>query len=301
MTSFFLKVFFLRPTCFDIYFLVSNFISLCGGLLTILFFKFFTIVLEFINYFVGSLCLAVIGYLSSWTGLPPTLPSMIFTLFNQLVGIVDIYWVLFFVLKFFILFTAFMVIISPNPIHAVLYLICLFVSTALLFLLLGAEFLGLLLIIVYVGAIAVLFLFVVMMLNINQDEFGSGIGRFRYLVASLLLTLIFINELSDRIYGHFGFFRLETAPIYDFGYYEWVVGLVVVDNLRMLGYLIYTHYFHLLILVGFILFVAMLSSIVLTQPWFSQNKLSSKAQNKYSQLSRTVRGSVILSYWRPRT
>src|SRR3569623_242308 len=79
-------------------------------------------------------------------------------------------WFLFNFLMFLMIFAAFMVVFSSNPINSVLYLILLFVSTAFSFIMLGAEFLGITLIIVYVGAIAVLFLFAVMMLNINKSE-----------------------------------------------------------------------------------------------------------------------------------
>ena len=142
-----------------------------------------------------------------------------------------------------------MVISSRNPVHSVLFLILAFFNSAGLFVLLGAEFLAMLLVVVYVGAVAVLFLFVVMMLDINFAELREGFQRYMPLglgVGGILLTEIL-----------FVFFNREEMPKN--------MNLVSeVSNTRALGRVLYTDYIYLFQVAGLILLVAMIGAITLT-------------------------------------
>ena len=142
-----------------------------------------------------------------------------------------------------------MVISSRNPVHSVLFLILAFFNSAGLFVLLGAEFLAMLLVVVYVGAVAVLFLFVVMMLDINFAELREGFQRYMPLglgVGGILLTEIL-----------FVFFNREEMP-------ENVNLVSEVSNTRALGRVLYTDYIYLFQVAGLILLVAMIGAITLT-------------------------------------
>ena len=142
-----------------------------------------------------------------------------------------------------------MVISSRNPVHSVLFLILSFFNAAGLFILLGAEFLAMLLVVVYVGAVAVLFLFVVMMLDINFAELRDGFQRYMPLglgVGGLLLTEIL-----------FVFFNRENMP-------ERLNLTTGVSNTRALGRVLYTDYIFLFQIAGLILLVAMIGAITLT-------------------------------------
>ena len=142
-----------------------------------------------------------------------------------------------------------MVISSRNPVHSVLFLILAFFNSAGLFVLLGAEFLAMLLVVVYVGAVAVLFLFVVMMLDINFAELREGFQRYMPLglgVGGILLTEIL-----------FVFFNREEMP-------ENVNLVSEVSNTRALGRVLYTDYIYLFQVAGLILLVAMRGAITLT-------------------------------------
>jgi NADH-quinone oxidoreductase subunit J len=147
-------------------------------------------------------------------------------------------------------------VISRNPVHSVLWLILAFLSSAGLFVLLGAEFVAMLLIIVYVGAVAVLFLFVVMMLDVDFAELRAEMAR--YLPLALLIGLVLLMELG-LVFGHWTYSegaeaaRAAVAP--DAG---------EVHNTAALGQLIYDDYILLFQLAGLILLVAMIGAIVLT-------------------------------------
>lgn len=150
--------------------------------------------------------------------------------------------------------TAFMVIASKNPVHSVLYLILAFVNASALFIMLGAEFLAMILVVVYVGAVAVLFLFVVMMLDVDFAELKRGV--LQYLPIGLLIGFIFLAELL-LVVG------------------AWVIGPGVpaaivspiptgISNTEAIGRVLYTQYVFFFQLSGMILLVAMIGAIVLT-------------------------------------
>jgi NADH-quinone oxidoreductase subunit J len=167
-----------------------------------------------------------------------------------------------------------MVTISRNPVHSVLWLILAFLSSAGLFVLLGAEFVAMLLIIVYVGAVAVLFLFVVMMLDIDFAELKGEMARTMPL--ALLVGVVILMELSLGVgawmqaEGAMGL-RQAVAPAAD-----------QVENTKALGLLIYDKYILLFQLSGLILLVAMIGAILLTM----RHRKDIKRQNVLHQMWR---------------
>ena len=167
-----------------------------------------------------------------------------------------------------------MVTISRNPVHSVLWLILAFLSSAGLFVLLGAEFVAMLLIIVYVGAVAVLFLFVVMMLDIDFAELKGEMARTMPL--AMLIGIIILMELSLGVGawvqadGAMGL-RDAVAPAAD-----------QVENTRALGLIIFDKYILLFQLSGLILLVAMIGAILLTM----RHRKDVKRQNVLHQMWR---------------
>lgn len=149
---------------------------------------------------------------------------------------------------------AVMVIVASNPVHSVLYLILAFVNAAGLFLLMGAEFIALMLVVVYVGAVAVLFLFVIMMLDVDFTRLRDGFME--YLPFGLVIGVIFIVELLLLVGGWAfspGITTAITAPIPG-----------NVTNTEALGLVLYTRYIHYFQISGMVLLVAMIGAIVLT-------------------------------------
>ncbi len=175
-----------------------------------------------------------------------------------------------------------MVISARNPVHSVLFLILAFFSSAGLFLLMGAEFLAMILVVVYVGAVAVLFLFVVMMLDINYVALREGV--LQYLPAGGLIGLILLAELVLVIGG----WSIEaeiavpaSAPI---------PAVAELSNTEALGGVLYTSYAYLFQAAGIILLIAMVGSIVLTH----RVRAGVRKQRIGQQVSRTREEAVEL-------
>ncbi|MEX0590113.1 MAG: NADH-quinone oxidoreductase subunit J [Xanthobacteraceae bacterium] len=183
--------------------------------------------------------------------------------------------------------SAFMVIASKNPVHSVLFLILAFVNAAGLFLLLGAEFLAMILIVVYVGAVAVLFLFVVMMLDVDFAELRQGF--LQYLPIGALVGLIFLVELV-LVVGAWvtspGLTKAAESP---------VISLERVTNTEAIGRVLYTTYIHYFQLAGVVLLVAMIGAIVLTL----RHKPHVKRQDVGRQVGRTREASIEVRKVRP--
>ena len=169
--------------------------------------------------------------------------------------------------------SAVMVIVSRNPVHSVLYLILAFINASGLFVLMGAEFLAMILIVVYVGAVAVLFLFVVMMLDVDFAELRQGF--LQYLPVGALVGAAFLAELL-LVVG------------------AWVIGPAVpqaitapipsaITNTEALGRVLYTQYVYYFQTAGVVLLVAMVGAIVLTL----RHKPNVKRQNIADQVART--------------
>ena len=169
---------------------------------------------------------------------------------------------------------ALMVTLSRNPVHSVLWLILAFLSSAGLFVLLGAEFVAMLLIIVYVGAVAVLFLFVVMMLDIDFAELKGEMAK--YMPLGLLVGVVVLMQLALGVGAWVqadGAMGLRGAVTPDAGQ---------VENTKALGLLIYDKYLLLFQLSGLILLVAMIGAIVLTL----RHRKDIKRQNVLHQMWR---------------
>ena len=173
-----------------------------------------------------------------------------------------------------------MVISSRNPMHSVLFLILAFFNAAGLFLLAGAEFLAMVLVVVYVGAVAVLFLFVVMLLDINYVQLREGF--LQYLPTGGLIGLILLAELAF-VFGSWSF-----APEAPSSLGARIPDLSVVTNTDALGRLIYTEYAYLFQASGLVLLVAMVGTILLTHRY----RAGSRKQNIARQNARTKASSV---------
>jgi NADH-quinone oxidoreductase subunit J len=152
--------------------------------------------------------------------------------------------------------SAVMVISSRNPVHSVLFLILAFFNAAALFILMGAEFLGMILVVVYVGAVAVMFLFVVMMLDINFAELRQGF--LKYLPIGAVVGIVLLAELLIVLGG----WTLEPDAAASIR--SPMPGVEEASNTRALGQLIYTHYLFAFQGAGVILLIAMVGAIVLT-------------------------------------
>ncbi|HEY8353239.1 MAG TPA: NADH-quinone oxidoreductase subunit J [Sphingomonadales bacterium] len=176
--------------------------------------------------------------------------------------------------------SGFMVISSRNPVHSVLFLILAFFNSAALFLLMGAEFLAMILVIVYVGAVAVLFLFVVMMLDIDFEELRSGFSR--YLPIGALVGIVLLVELLLVLAGRAIEAETVAAPAAP------APAITEMTNTEALGHLIYTHYIYLFQAAGFILLVAMIGAIVLTH----RQRKGVKRQDISRQVRRTRADAV---------
>ena len=178
----------------------------------------------------------------------------------------------FYVFSIITVASALMVIASRNPVHSVLFLILCFVNSAGLFMLAGAEFLALILIVVYVGAVAVLFLFVTMMLDVDFASLRQGM--LQYAPVGVVVGLILLLELL-LVGGSFVVSpQITTSSVVPIDQ--------AVDNTRALGQVIYTRYVFLFQGAGAVLLVAMIGAIVLTL----QHKPSVKRQNVLKQISR---------------
>ena len=175
---------------------------------------------------------------------------------------------------------AVMVIASRNPVHSVLFLILAFVNAAGLFVLLGAEFLAMILIIVYVGAVLVLFLFVVMMLDVDFAQLRQGflqylpIGGFIGIIVLIELVLVVFTWSIGPDVKH-----AITAPI---------PPLAKMPNTEALGHVLYTRYIYFFQAAGVVLLVAMVGAIVLTL----HHKPKVKRQNISDQIARSRRTAI---------
>ncbi len=183
--------------------------------------------------------------------------------------------------------SALMVIAARNPVHSVLFLILAFVNAAGLFLLLGAEFLAMILVVVYVGAVAVLFLFVVMMLDVDFAQLREGF--LQYLPVGALVGVVFLAELL-LVVGAWsigpGLPRVIAAPI---------PPLADVSNTEAIGLVLYTRYLYFFQAAGLVLLVAMIGAIVLTL----RHRVQVKRQSIAEQVARTPATAIEIRQVRP--
>ena len=183
-----------------------------------------------------------------------------------------LYSITFYVFSLVAVLSALMVISARNPVHSVLFLILSFVNASGLFVLLGAEFLAMILVVVYVGAVAVLFLFVVMMLDINFVKLREGF--LQYLPFGALLGIVLIIELGilflTKSFSENSLSNFVELPIMN-----------EVENTKLIGQVLYTNYFYLFQISGLILLVAMVGSITLTLRDRGQVKRQDISQQNY--------------------
>ncbi|MDA1167210.1 MAG: NADH-quinone oxidoreductase subunit J [Proteobacteria bacterium] len=179
--------------------------------------------------------------------------------------------------------SALMVIATRNTVHAVFFLILDFISVGCLFIMIGAEFLGMIMLIVYVGAVAVLFLFVVMMLNVAERQDDKKIqSKSTHIPIGLIVSIIILAEVLVVVGG----WKYKTNFI--------KTELLQLDenftNTHMLGNVLYTEYIHLFQVAGIILLLAMIGAIVLT----FRKREGVKRQSYINQISRHRETSISL-------
>ncbi len=190
--------------------------------------------------------------------------------------------IFFYIFSFIAIISAIMVTAARNTVHSVFFLILDFISISCLFIMIGAEFLGMIMLIVYVGAVAVLFLFVVMMLNVAQQKnqwFASSKSS-THIPIGLLVSLVIFVELIIVVGGW------KYKP--DLLNSSTILLDKNVSNTHSLGSVLYTDYIHLFQLSGMILLVAMIGAIVLT----FRERLGVKKQSYIKQISRERKDGV---------
>lgn len=194
------------------------------------------------------------------------------------------------------LITSILVILAKNPVFSALFLVLAFCNVSAILLLLGLEFLPIMFLVVYVGAIAVLFLFVIMMLNITQSELRRDAT---YLIACLaVLFFIFTLELFLPIYSWFAppsYAISNPILLLDFAgvctSFMEPLSVASLSNISSIGSILFSEYAPQFITVGYVLFLAMVGSITLTL----HKSFTSKTQHVYAQVSRKFHSSIKLS------
>ena len=184
--------------------------------------------------------------------------------------------IFFYIFSLIAIISAIMVTVSKNTVHSVFFLILDFISISCLFIMIGAEFLGMIMLIIYVGAVAVLFLFVVMMLNVAQqkNQWFSARESSKHIPVGLIISTIIFFELIIVIGG----WKYKPDLVSSMS-----LNIVQeISNTHAIGYVLYTDYIHIFQLSGMILLVAMIGAIVLT---FRQRS-GVKRQSYFSQISR---------------
>ena len=178
--------------------------------------------------------------------------------------------------------SALMVIVSKNTVHAVFFLILDFISVGCLFIMIGAEFLGMIMLIVYVGAVAVLFLFVVMMLNVAEQKqsWFRGLKKSTHIPVGLIVSIIILLEVLVVVGGwkYKANFISTDSIIIDSNF----------SNTHQLGSVLYTDYIFLFQIAGIILLLSMIGAIVLTY----RKREGVKRQSYINQISRESKTSV---------
>ena len=193
--------------------------------------------------------------------------------------------IFFYVFAIIAVFSAIMVTVSKNTVHSVFFLILDFITISCLFIMIGAEFIGMIMLIVYVGAVAVLFLFVVMMFSVSQqnNEFLTGEQNSNHIPVGLLISTVIFFELIIVVGG----WKYKPELMKTFS-------TISIDlsstNTHEIGKVLYTDYIHLFQLSGMILLVAMIGAIVLT---FRQRE-EIKRQSYFKQISRERKDGVEL-------
>lgn len=180
--------------------------------------------------------------------------------------------------------SVFMTISVNNAVYAVLFLILAFFSTMCILFLLNIDYLAIMFILIYVGAITILFLFVVMMLKIKINE--KNTTKFISFINIIICCLIIYNIICNT-----DIFNIFLNTDVAFTYTDWFSKLYFVDNIKMLGQVMFNVYYFYFILAGFILLIGLISAILLSK---ESNKTIRRYQLVYQQLSREVSNAVFL-------
>jgi len=180
------------------------------------------------------------------------------------------------------------VLLAKQPIQSLLSLILSFGMSSIVFMILGAEFLSLLIFIVYIGAIAVMFLFVIMMLNVKVVELRSF--YLKYLPVGIFIILFFFFELFIYIYYEFIFF------FNDFFYISWIDFLDFKGNIYLLGSIIYSNYFILFLFLALILFISMLGSIILLVNWLDKKQTLINKEYYFESFNKNKINNLYISF-----
>ena len=191
-----------------------------------------------------------------------------------------IYSLFFYFFSIIAIFASIMVTVSKNTVHSVFFLILDFITISCLFIMLGAEFLGMIMLIVYVGAVAVLFLFVVMMLDVSLPQIKKKLSKY-FSIGGIISLVIFFELLI-----------LLTGTKFEDDLFSKSYKSISKDfsNTESLGNILYTDYIYLFQLAGMILLVSMVGAIVLT----FRKRTNVKKQNVFKQISRESETSVTL-------
>lgn len=204
---------------------------------------------------------------------------------------------IFITIQSFSIISALMVILTPNPVHSVLFLIFTFLNVSLLVSFLGQYYIALLFLIIYVGAIAILFLFIIMMINIKIKTIALE-SKWSLLFTSFFLILVFVFSLLILIDQYLleldsediALLTTQVSYLVDFvPHYNYLKEFEDTTTAELLGQVLYTHYFIGFVIAGMILLVAMIGAIVLTQ---DRTPSSTLKQQVYQQVSRNAENAI---------
>nr|AFX73456.1 NADH dehydrogenase subunit 6 [Oscarella sp. violet] len=192
---------------------------------------------------------------------------------------------LFYIFALGVIISGIMVISALNPIHSVFWLIVVFLGASALFILLGIDFIALIFLIVYVGAIAILFLFVIMMLNLTDLEGGGDMSNYIPIGSGIGVLLLFEVLIMGREATAYNYRDIDHECLKG-GVDAWDASIEIIksSNIEVLGRILYTDYYYLFIIASFILLVAMIGAIVLTHELGAEVK----RQDLFTQTSRSL-------------
>ena len=213
-------------------------------------------------------------------------------LFKSIIQYVYLENFLFVFFTILLIFSSFLVILVNNSVYSALFLVLCFISASGMLFLLECEFIALLFLIIYVGAIAILFLFVIMMLDIKSTEFPKDI--LKYLPVGSLIGLFLLLEFMFLINNTFNMnpYCVNSTGINFSNYYEnWYSNLDAITDIVVVGQVLYTHFILQLLLTGLILLLAVIGTVSLTM---SSRSVKSKKQIIFKQISRNYK-NILLS------
>ena len=211
---------------------------------------------------------------------------------NTIITYIYLENVLFFIFSSVLVFSALSIILVKNSIYSVLFLVLSFISASGILFLLECEFISLLFLIIYVGAIAVLFLFVIMMLDIKFLESPKDISK--YFPVGFIIGGFFVFEFFLLVINTFKTnpYKLDNLGNYfDNFYFNWYNKIDIIPDIKAIGQVLYTHYILQLLITGLILLLAVVGSVVLTM---TSSYIKSKKQVLFKQISRNYKNILLI-------